>query len=366
MYIPFLATDRRRGPDSVPVAVIATHGQAMRVVRANRAAYDRGIRPGQPLAEAKALAPGLATYDDDPAADRRQLESLAVWAQGLSPVVHLEDENTLIVDVTGCARLFDGESNLLRQAIEGLKAQGFAIRGAIADTVGAAWAFSHAHPDPALIVPLGQTSAELAPLPVWSLRIAPQTTAALASVGVETIASLLYLPRSSLAVRFDESLLERIDQALGDLPEVLTPYRPRPVLTSRFRLGTATTRIDLLTEAVRRALDRFCEKLTERVAGVRQVFVTFYCPDIMTEMGSETRLVTLHVDLSQPTRSVKHLDSLLAVLLGALKLPAPADALMLWAREIDPLGAAHEHVHDISSTTGRANCSPPARVRAAP
>ncbi|MHC4695898.1 MAG: Y-family DNA polymerase, partial [Planctomycetota bacterium] len=280
IHIPFLSTDRLRRShsatgidlqgssshttDDKPVVTVSSRGQALHIVHLSRTAYEQGIRPGQTLADAKAMVPDIVTHDDDPTADRRQLESLAVWAGCLSPIVHIEDHDTLLADVTGCEQLFKGEANLLSRAIEGLKAQGFTARGAIADTPGGAWAIAHAHPEPAVIAGPGQTSAELVPLPVWSLRIDPKTIASLASVGVETIASLLYLPRSSLASRFGEALCDRIDQALGDLPEVLTPYRPPSALTSRFHLGAATTRIDRLTEAIRQALERFCKQLERR------------------------------------------------------------------------------------------------------
>ena len=353
LYLPFLSTDRLRRRDSVatcgpstpsgggangvPVATVEPHGQVIRIAHVNRAAGDMRIRAGQTLAEAKAIAPHLVTYDHDPAADRRELESLAVWADSLSPVVHIEGEDTLIADVTGCQRLFGGEANLLRQAVEGLRSRGFAARCAMADTAGAAWALAHAYPEPTFIAQPGQTSAALTPLPVWSLRVDAATTDALASVGVETISSLLYLPRSSLAPRFGQTLLDRIDQALGHLPEVLTPYRPRPVLTSRLRIGAPTTRIDVLTEAIRRALVWFCQRLEKRTAGVCHFFVTFYCPDVVIEGEAQTRTVTLPVTLSRPTRSVDHLYSLLLVVLDRLHLPGPADSLTIWAREIDPL-----------------------------
>ena len=163
----------------------------------------------------------------------------------------------------------------------------------------------------------------------------------------------MYLPRSSLAARFGQTLLDRIDQALGDLPEVLTPYRPQPVLTSRFRIGASTTRLDILTEAIRQALSTFCERLEKRTAGVRQLFVTFYCPDVVTEEGSQTRTVTLPVNLSQPTRSVDHLYRLLVVVLEKLHLPAPADSLMLWARELDPLDGWQDELFATDATDAR-------------
>ncbi len=359
LYIPFLSTDRLRNVRSLagarrharaslghdtqasaectPVATISPHANALKIVHVDRAAYRLRIRPGQTLADAKAIEPNLVTYTDDPAADRRQLETLAIWGDCLSPVVHIEGDDTLIFDASGCERLFDGEEKLLARAIEGLDGQGFSARGAVADTPGAAWALARAHSQPAVVSKPGQTAADLAPLAVWSLRIDANTTAALASVGVETVASLFHLPRSSLARRFGDGPIDRMDQALGGLPEVLVPYRPQPVQISRIHFGAATTRIDVLQEAVQRALKRFCAELMRQVAGVRQMFVTFYCPNVETEEGARTRTVTLPVNLSQPTRSMKHLDSLLAVLLDNLRLPAPADSLALWARQLDPL-----------------------------
>ena len=372
LYLPFLSTDRLRRRDSkplpisdcrlsinrtqpnrqlaidnwqssVPIVTIASQGQTVRVVHVNSAAAALRIRPGQTLAEAKAMVPQLGTYDDDPEADRRQLESLAVWAQCLSPVVHIEGDDTLIVDITGCERLFGGQANLLQTAMEGLITQGFTVRGATADTVGAAWALAHAHPEPTVIAESGRTAADLAPLPVWSLRIDDDVVAALASVGVETVGSLLHLPRSSLASRFGEGLLDRLDQALGDLLEVLTPYQPQTVLTSRIHFGAVTADRSVLTEGVHRATERFCEQLARRVAGVRQAFVTFYCPASPTseELGrlrtARTHAVTLEINLSQPTRSAKHLMKLMRVRLDELCLPTAVESLMVWTREIDPL-----------------------------
>lgn len=333
-----------------PLATITPDAQTLRIAHVDQRAYNLGIRPGQTLADAKAMAPDLVTYNDNPSADHRQLQSLALWADCFSPIVHIEGNDTLILDVTGCERLFRGEENLLRLVIDGLNDRGFTARGAIADTPGAAWALAHAHSNPATISKPGQTAADLAPLPVWSLRIDAEATKSLALVGVVMVASLLHVPRSSLASRFGEGLLDRIDQALGDVPEVLTPYQPQPTLTSRVHLGAATTQIDALTEAIRRALERFCEKLSQQMAGVRQMFLTFYCPDVATRQGTQTQTVTLPLDLSQPTRSVKHLGSLLTVVLDKLTLPAPTDSLMLWAKEIDPLDDWQEELFTTDSS----------------
>ena len=98
IYLPFLSIDRLGVSDDadLPVATIAPNGQAMRVVHVNAAAEDAGIRSGQSLADAKATVPELVTFDDDPTADRKALEELAILGQRFSPVVHIEDGNTIV------------------------------------------------------------------------------------------------------------------------------------------------------------------------------------------------------------------------------------------------------------------------------
>lgn len=325
-------------PCSEPgVATIAPDGQVLRIVRMDAVASKKNIRPGQTLADAKAIAPDLIVHDDDPEADRRRLESLAGYADCFSPTVHIEGDDTLLIDVTGCDRLFGGESDLLQKAVGGFADHGFSVRAAIADTPGAAWALAHAHSEPAVIAPPGECAAYITPLPVWSLRVEQSPLAALAKVGVETIQSLLYLPRSSLAMRFSEQLLTLLDRAMGDEPEVLTPYRPPRALTSRIHLGGATDRLDRLTKAAHRGLEVFCEQLVRRVSGTCQLYVTFFCPDVETPQGRRTRTVTLEIHLSRPTRCFAHLRSLLQPAIDRLRLPGRADSVMLWTRHVERL-----------------------------
>ena len=353
LYFPYLSTDRLRAsvggsvPDhaaaGAPLVVTATQASVARVVGADVRAKQAGIRAGLTLAEAQTLAPSLVTQTQNRDADRVALESLAIWADRFSPHVHLEGDDTLLLDMTGAQRLFPDEEALLRRVIDGVSALGYIARAALADTPGAAWALSQAHPADLIVAGPGRTAAALASLPVAALRIEDDTVSALRSLGIETIEALLHLPRSSLGSRFGDRLLYRLDQALGDEPELLTPFRPPPALKSSLRIGRPTDRYDVLREAVERVLACFCEQLERRVTGVRQLFVTFGCPEL--------RPITFELNVSRATRSVKHLRSLLVARLEDLQLPTGAAGVTLWARRLEPLDAWQEELFD----TGRAD-----------
>ena len=345
LYMPWLKVERlepgKSGPGPEPLAVVEVQNGATMVVQANRAAGGLGVRRGMTLAESRALVPNLRTVDHDPDADRRALEKLADWASCLSPIVHIEDETTLLLDVTGCERLFQGEPSLVRRAVEGLREQGFTARAALADTAGAAWALAHAHYEQTIIVEPGRVSAAIAPLPVWSLRVDARVVAVLRGVGVETVEALLHLPRASVAARFGDGLLRRLDEALGAVAEVLVPFRPVPAVTCSLRFGRATTRLDVLLEAFQRLLEEFCTELAQRGAGVRRVCVTLY--------GQAGGPHTVDVQTSAATRSPRRLRSLGRVRLESLRLPSAVQGMSVWTREVGPLAEWQDEFFD----TGR-------------
>ncbi len=256
------------------------------------------------------------------------LETLAAWANCLSPIVQPDPPDSLLLDVTGCERLFHGEANLLRLAIEGLASQGLPARGAVADTVGAAWAVAHEGRSPA-VVPPGQTAAAVAPLSPGALRLPEREVSTLIAVGVRKVETLLQIPRASLAARFGDALLHRLDQVIGGVPEWIEAYRPPDEPVSRIRFAGATDRIEVIHEAIDRLLAFFCEQLVRRVLGVRQLLCTLYHEDAAP--------TTLEIGLTRATQSARHLRALLTAKLEGAPLAAPVFGLMLWTRATERL-----------------------------
>jgi len=342
--LPIETQARRSGlPPHEPIALVERFDSCDRVWCCNAAASRKGVRAGMPLTEARAVLPVLTAIPRAPATERQVLESLAVWANCLSPAVQPAPPDSLLLDVTGCERLFRGEANLLRQGIEGLWAHGFTVYGAIADTIGGAWAVAHGGGTPT-VVPPGRTAAAIAPLPPWTLRIPRRHALTLEAVGVRKIEALLQIPRASIAARLGEEVLRRMDQALGLVPELLEPFRPPAAPVSRIRFAGATDRIEAIHEGLDRLLAFFCEQLVRRAMGVRQVLWTLY-----HEGAAPT---TLEIGLSRATRSARHLRSLLITRLEVSALPAPVFAMMLWTRAAERWGDAQANLFDTAAGWG--------------
>jgi protein ImuB len=161
------------------------------------------------------------------------IRAIADWCDRYTPLVGLDAPDGLLLDVTGCAHLFNGEAALARDLVTRLTNQGLHARVAVADTVGCAWGIAR-YGKPG-IVPRGETEAAVLPLPIAALRIDTDTVADLKTTGLVCVADLAARPRAPFAARFGKGLLLRLDQALGRVDEPITPRLPVPAAMAEQR-----------------------------------------------------------------------------------------------------------------------------------
>jgi protein ImuB len=213
-------------PDRPTATVEAVRGQHQLKAVCPRAAM-LGLRPGQALAQARAIYPDLTTIDADPATDRAALERLAHWCERFSPLTAADPPDGVWLDITGCAHLFGGEAELVAVLAALLARNGLNSRLAVAGTPGAAWALARAAvPEQASVLPAGQETAALATLPVALLRLDPRSVAGLRRLGLRNIGELARLPRADLFARFGPLPVLRLDQAQGRTAEAIAWLHP--------------------------------------------------------------------------------------------------------------------------------------------
>lgn len=331
LWLPTLATDRlarisgrtRPDPTAAPPWVTAS-GERGRlvVVAANRPAATFGIASGMPLADARALYPGLAVAEADPAGDARVLDRLAAWCGRYTPWTAVDWEapagtGSLWLDVTGCAHLFGGEAALLDDLVRRVNRFGFAAGAAMADSGGAAWAWARyrgADDDP--VLPPGGARPALAALPVAALRLEPQIVETLDRLGLRRVGELYGLPRAALAARFGDTVRRRLDQALGHLDEPISPRQPIAPFIARLAFPEPVTRPEDVAAALQRLLGRLCPRLEAEGLGARHLTYTLHRTD-----GS---IGSVAAGTSRPSHDPGHLERLLAPKLESLD-PAGTD-----------------------------------------
>ena len=268
-------------------------------------ASEVGVRVGMPMAQARALfaTPRVRIETHDPSADAAALHNLAVWAQRFSPVVAIDEPDGLLLNVTGCARVWGGEDRLLIAAVDALERLGFTARAVIAPTLGSAWAVSRFGSERTCIVPADGIRDAVALLPIAALRVNGAVATQLGDVGIECVGDLLALPRSTLPARFGSELLLRLDQALGQAIETVDPVRPVPPTTVERVFDGPTDRVEAIELTVRELLGEVTGELERRSCGVRRLDVEL----ARSDLGPER----LSITLGRPSRDAKHLWQLL-------------------------------------------------------
>ena len=280
-----------------------------RIAALNEAAYAEGLTVRDLLADARAKVTTLQVRPADPAADDAALRRLALWATRYTPTVSPWGEENgadgFFLDVAGASHLFGGEETLLADLISRLDRFGLPARLAIADTAGAAWALARFHPDDVAILPSGQETEALAPLPVAALRVSPDTSATLRRLGFKRIGTLVDKPRAPFAARFETELLQRLDQAFGRLPEPLPPITPPPVYHGRRHLLEPIVTQEAIVAVASRLMQDLVDALARDGVGARSLRLMLYRLD-----GDVT---TINIGLAMPTRDPAHVSRLIGL-----------------------------------------------------
>nr|WP_319949020.1 DNA polymerase Y family protein [uncultured Shimia sp.] len=273
LWFPRLASDRvlRQRPIDGPFVLTLKQRNANRIYCLNTDAARQGLRLGMPYADARAFCPDLQSHKAKPEQDQRFLSMLRRWATRYCPWVGQEDNDGLVMDITGAAHLFGGEEAMLNDMRTRLLRAGLSVQVGCADTRGAAWALAHYAEG---IAPNGAALTALKSLPVAALRIEDSMSVALQRLGLRHIGDLAQAPRAPLSRRFGPDLLLRLDQALEAQPEAITPQAEPPHYAVRLTLPDPIGLVTDVMAGAERLLVQLCKKLKMQEMGVRKLCMT--------------------------------------------------------------------------------------------
>jgi protein ImuB len=381
-----------------PFALVAEDGGRQVLSSISLLADRAGLRRGMALADARAMVPGLLTQPSDPLREAAFLAGLCRWAGRFSPWTAISGSEALVLDITGCARLFGGEAALATELAGDCAGFGLTAFAGIAGTQGAAWAVarfggaaargtrsgdaidqearatrsraqrrvaadsgpesgpgsgpeSRAMPEGGIrIVPPGEIRSALFPLPLAALRLAATTVEALARLGLFTIGDIAGMPRGALARRFGTELTTRLDQALGVQPEPVSALRPQAVFALRLTLPEPVGLESDIRAAIDRLLPPLCERLQAAGRGARRLRLSL----VRTDHGMEVR----EIGLARPADDPARIAPLFALQLGGLDAGFGFEVIRLEATVTEPLHAVQHRGHLEAARAAEAKLAP--------
>jgi protein ImuB len=310
-----------------PEPLVVSEGPSQRplVACANGAAKEAGIREGQAVAAAKALAADLRVVARDTNAERAALERLAAWALQFTPMVALDGQG-IALEVASSLRLFDGHAKLTAAIRRGIHELGFHAALGIAPTPLAARLFARAEArglqvrsclDPA------QLRARLDDLPLFLLDWPAKTLARLTDLGILRLRDVLGLPAEGVARRFGPEIVVCLEKLVGRLADPRLPHVPPPQFHARLELPAEADGVEALLFPLRRMLVELEGSMRGRGAGVQQL-------DLVLEHGRKAR-TRVALDFASPEREVEFILAIAREKLSRLTLSAPTIAIALHA-----------------------------------
>jgi len=336
-YLPLDVFARMHEPENVERPfVVASGGHYPRVVAGNAAARAAGIRSGQLISAALALAPEVMLRDRDAAAEEAALCEVATLALAITPNASIALPNAVVAEIEGSIRLFGGLPPLLDRLARDVRARGYGARFALAPTPLAALLLARAcHVEH--VLDTAQLAAVLAPLPLALLDLEADTRATLEAAGITTFGAANALPRAGLARRFGPAVVDMLDRALGRSPDPRDPYRPPPHFERKLPLPAPVDNVEALGFAVNRLVNDFAGWLLARGLGALRLSLSLVHERYVRERGTPPTLASFA--LGAPARAPEHLHAVLRERLARIELPAPVESLVLASDETASLAS---------------------------
>nr|WP_243748744.1 DNA polymerase Y family protein [Pseudomaricurvus alcaniphilus] len=233
--------------DTAPRVVV----ERQRIQFASASARAAGIDIGMSLNTALALCKDLQALPRNRQQEAASLQALAHWCYQFTPCVSLRaaqpeadqdtPNDTLLLEISTCLRLFHGLDSLLQQINSGLQQQGYCCVASLGHTPQAAWLLGAV----ADLNPLTSNGgikpdcaeqeldndfflARVRQVPLPLLPLSDKQQRQLRQVGFKTLGDLLDLPRASLARRYSKALARQLDKISGaeiDLQYYIQPHR---------------------------------------------------------------------------------------------------------------------------------------------
>ena len=322
------------------LALVDGNPPLCRVVEVNEKAARAGIAPGMTKTDAVQFA-GLEIRPRSRPQEEAAHAALLDVGWSVSPQIEDTAGDTIVLDLAGLTQLFGSEEEagacLAQRASECGLLPNVAIASNAETARIAARGFSGV-----TVIPAGQESQRLGPLPVGVLAPSAEMAETLGRWGIHTSAALAALPVLDLSERLGQEGVRLHALARGAGARSLVVAEPGHSFEETMELDEAVEELDPLSFVLGRLLDQLCARLAARSLAVAALRVRFELEpscensfDIRREMfrrKNSPGLYEREIALPLPVRDAKMLLKLLRLRLQANPPGAPVRKIALAAQ----------------------------------
>lgn len=295
-----------------------------RVFSLNKTASSIGVCPGNSMDTALALNENIAGFERNRSKELSVLDHLAQWAYQFTPNVSIRAPDSLLLDITGCFRLFKGLDNLKETIKERIDELGYTtVIGVNKTPLAALYTARAGTPDNT-----GEVVPSLQKMPVDCLQVERKTIDSLKQTGIHDLGNLLKLPESGLARRFGTSLTEHLQKLTGERADPQKFITPEPKFSSEITFLSDVTNLGSLIFPVKRLLGELADFLNARQLYVNQFTWSLH--------HRNHRPKSFNIHLARPDNDISMFRALTTLHLDRLDDVREVDSLCLSTTAFSP------------------------------
>ncbi|MGC1783666.1 MAG: DNA polymerase Y family protein [Acidobacteriaceae bacterium] len=180
------------------------------------------------------------------------------------------------IDIAGTESLFGPPESLAKNLLTRIRALGIKARVTVSCNFHAAVALAKGLPSriTVKVVPYGEESAALAPLPLAALNLTDEQAETFSFWGIDTFGALAALPEKELISRMGQEGKRLRQLARGEMPHLFRPVEPTFILEERMELDSSVEDRDALFFVVNTMLEQLIFRATSRVLALASVSIT--------------------------------------------------------------------------------------------
>lgn len=304
-----------------------------RVVAASTPAIDAGVRIGMRSSGVQAICPDAVLHEQDVMREQEALDGIALALLQYTPEVALAGERDVLLEVGPSLRVFGGRPALSRLVRATIVTLGFTPRLGMAPTAQGAWLLAHAAQRRRRVVRMERLAQWLDDLPCLLLPALLPYEEWLAGIGCRSFGQLRRLPRAGLQRRTDAGVLDALDRAYGQAPELFEWVKAPPGFSARLELPDRIEHAEAALFAARRLLQQMSGWLVAHQLAVSRILLL-----LEHERGRQAIAPTpLDIALASPVWHEDHLTRLLKERLAHVTLVAPMIGLKLEALQVEAM-----------------------------
>ena len=309
--------------------------QQGRVLVASREAILSGVRCGMRAGGVQAISPSTVILERS--ADKESLaqEAIALALLQFTPEVTHAEDDCILLDVSASLTLFGGPLAICRRVAASVRRLGFTVKLGAAPTATGAWLLARFPREKSR--PLRRRAVKMTTLTRRLDRLLCTTLPAAATygewlngIGADTLGDLRKLPRAGLLRRTDPHLLDQLDRAYGQAPELFDWISIPATFSARMETFDRIEHADALMFGATRLI----LQLIGWLVSLQKAVCAF---DLLLEHERGRQAIAptqIEIGLAEPAWHEEHLIRLLQERLGRIELIAPVIAIRLEVKKL--------------------------------